>query len=172
MGMIGPADLSTDSTRPKRKRRTRVMAVALGVIIILGLSTSWAFGFLPFVVGPPDVVVTQYCGGYWQVVHVDYSNGNASYLVANPGPLPQYCTSGSQVPPRSLYSASLVLENSDRMGHSISQIVIAPPFTAGTITPGLPTQIGPNGDLTFAVSVQVPSIPGTYGLPSATVTTT
>ncbi len=169
--MSGPSDLSTDSTRRKRKRRTFLMAVALGVIVILGLSTSWALGFLPFVVGPPDVVVTQYCGGYWQAVHVDYSKGNASYLVANPGPLPQYCTSGSQVPPRSLYSASLVLENSDRVGHSISQIVIAPPFAAGAITPGLPAQIGPYEDLTFAVSVQVPPIPGTYGLPSAAVTT-
>jgi hypothetical protein len=64
----------------------------------------------------------------------------------------------------------LFVENSDQVAHSISQISVSAPFAVDGINRSLPAQIGSHGYLSVEISIEVPVHPGTYSLPTLTLT--
>ena len=140
--------------------------VAVAALVLLPI---WSFGYLPFLSGPPVVRVTEYCGGNLAALTFKYSGPEQGYLSSDTNNSPQYCTSVS-LPPRSTYETPLAMHNTDsRYAHSIDSIDIASPFQLAGTSPSLPAEISQAGNGTVVLTIRVPSYPGSYGLPSATV---
>lgn len=141
------------------------------VVLVIAMPT-WFFGYVPLVSGPPVVRVTEYCGGNLASLTFQYSGIEQGYLTRLDADMAQYCTYAS-VGPRSTYSTSISIHNSDaKNSHEITGVAIASPFSlAGTI-PSLPVPVLSDANVTLALTLRVPGLPGSYGLPSAVVDAT
>ena len=147
------------------RRRSAAIVVA-AISILLGL---WVFGLLPLVQGAPDVHLVEYCGGYFSSIRVTYAGNDSNFIVLNPIPLPQWCSTDQSLPPHSQYQAGLELNNSDNLAHQIIGIDVGSPFSTGVVSPRVPVPLGAHQELGFTIMIQVPSLPGYYSQPSLTV---
>jgi hypothetical protein len=172
--MVDPREPQIPGLTPLRpvsgRRRRRALWVAtLAAVVVILLVPPWYFGLLPFASGPPVAQVTEFCGGNLNVLRFVYTGTIQGYLFLANNITPQYCTS-VQVPLRSSYDTSVELHNADtRSAHTIQSVTIDAPYGLERSSPPCPALIPPESNLTLVLTIQVPGWPGTYGLPSATV---
>ena len=139
-------------------------------VALLTLVPVWAFGYLPYLSGPPVVRVSEFCGGNLASLAFEYSGSRQGYLFRADNLSPQWCTTGFVVPARSTYGTLISIHNADlQSSHTIESMSVASPYQLAGTVPPLPAQILAGANLTVDLTIRVPAVPGSYGLPSATV---
>ncbi|HTT26285.1 MAG TPA: hypothetical protein VMH90_04915 [Thermoplasmata archaeon] len=162
----GSAERASPSDRARWRRRR---AWGLVVLLLLVVVPTWVFGYFPGVSGPPIVQVREYCGGNLDPLEFEYSGPERGFLFREYNESAQYCTSTS-VPPRSTYETTLAIHSADTLArHTVLSVAISGPYSLAGSSPSLPTEIPPGGNLSIELTIRVPSLPGSYGLPGATV---
>lgn len=164
---------STTGRTRRQPRSRRLYWAILGITVavcLLAVPPLWYYGFIPGVSGPPVVEIAS-CAEGLTAAKFQYTGPEKGYLTLDYGTFPQWCILAT-LAARSTIVEPLFLHSSDGVNdHSIDSLEIAAPFALLATSPSLPDTISSGGNLTVEVSLQIPWMPGEYGLPTATVST-
>ena len=146
--------------------RAVLAIVAAGLLVLTGF-VYVAFG------GPTTYSDTiTVCGGSVAETTFVYLGSSTGFLQSAyySGPPPSEDCGSESVPIGGSVSVEAFVHNDDRLsGHQLTDLTVAPPFSLQSLTPSLPDEIGPGGNLTFLVEAGVPHVQGAYDAPSVTL---
>ena len=118
---------------------------------------------------PPSRVYLEVCWGE-MAVNIIYLGKEGEYLTSNYFPEPFICSAG-YYPPASTISVGFSLHSYDPTNtHVILSLTLLSPYSLAGSSPSAPATIAAGGNLSFSVTAQIPSAPGSYGGPSASIT--
>lgn len=142
--------------------------IVAGVSVIAILSLAGVLGYLILTQAPGKVTISDVCGG--QLYATFQYDGNASGFLRNYYETPPAVCETDTVAAGSSLNLTLFVHSSDgRDPHQLVSVIANLPFTLISLSPGAPQTISPGGNVSFAALVAVPSSPGTYDSPTATI---
>jgi hypothetical protein len=118
---------------------------------------------------PASRVNIEVCSGTFGGINITYLGNQSGFLTTGYLPEPLYCYS-EVLPLGSTISLGFGLHSYDlNNSHVIQSFSVLPPYSLASYSPTLPAVVAPGGNLSFTVSVHVPTAPGTYSGPGASL---
>jgi hypothetical protein len=145
-----------------------VVIIVVVSLLVAGIgAAAWWTASRP----PPSArVYISICSGTFSQVNITYLGNQSGFLTTGYFPEPFNCYSGS-VPPDSTISLEFGLHSYDLANsHVIQTFSVLPPYSLAVYSPTMPITIVAGGNLSFAVTVHVPTTPGSYSNPGASLT--
>ena len=142
--------------------------IVVVVLLVAGISAAvWAVTRSP----TASRVLVEICPStFGGLLNISYLGNQSGYLTTGYFAEPYICYS-ELVPPGSNISLGFGLHSYDHVNsHVIQSFSVLPPYSLAAFSPRLPTSIAAGGNLSFAVTVHVPTTPGSYGGPGASLT--
>jgi hypothetical protein len=146
-------------------RQSRFLVLVVSAVLLLVAATVGYVEWVP----PSKSVTVSFCGSVLGA-SFRYDGNRTGFLSDGYGVSPTHCVTASVLPGSTL-NLTLFVHSSDPHGaHQLLQVAVDPPFALTGLTPGVPRSVAPGGNVSFAAMLRVPSAPGSYDGPTATVT--
>jgi hypothetical protein len=144
------------------------LSVVAIVILVAGIcDLAWA------TVGPtrpPAQVYSSICSGTFGAFNISYLGNQSGFLSTEYFVEPYYCYV-ALVSPNSIISLGFGLHSYDLANsHVVQTFSVLPPYSLAAFSPSVPAGIAAGGNLSFAVTVHVPTTGGSDGAPIGSLT--
>ncbi len=153
---------------PKKSRTALIVVIAVVVVLVVVLVGLWAAGVFNSSSSSgsgstPPITITGF------TFTPDYTGTTSGYLGSS-------YTCGTGCPLQVAVGGSLTItlgltSTAALLNHNIDDFTVTGGFSVTSVSPTLPVTLAPSGSQTFTLTIQVPSVTGSYSISGTIVTT-